>query len=98
MTILSLATLDRVPPAVARPAYDPRSVGTGIVHLGIGAFHRAHQAIYTDDALAQKGGAWGICGVSLRSPDVRDRFTLAEVMATNREAYIDFRIERWVRQ
>ena len=75
MTILSLATLDRVPPAVARPAYDPRSVGTGIVHLGIGAFHRAHQAIYTDDALAQKGGAWGICGVSLRSPDVRDRMT-----------------------
>ena len=75
MTILSLATLDRAPPAVARPAYDPRSVDIGIVHLGIGAFHRAHQAIYTDDALAQKRGAWGICGVSLRSPDVRDRMT-----------------------
>ena len=75
MTLLSLTTLDHVTPAVARPAYDPRGVGIGIVHLGIGAFHRAHQAIYTDDSLAQQGGAWGICGVSLRSPDVRDRMT-----------------------
>jgi fructuronate reductase len=75
LTLLSLTTLDRAAPAVARPAYDPRGVGIGIVHLGIGAFHRAHQAIYTDDALAQEGGAWGICGVSLRSPDVRDRMT-----------------------
>ena len=70
---LSLATLPRVPAGISRPAYDPRSVPIGIVHLGIGAFHRAHQAIYTDDALAKHGGAWGICGVSLRSPDVRDR-------------------------
>src|SRR5207302_2775623 len=75
LTLLSLATLDHVAPAVARPAYDPRGVGIGIVHLGIGAFHRAHQAIYTDHALAQQRGAWGICGVSLRSPDVRDRMT-----------------------
>jgi len=66
-------TLDRVPPPVARPAYPIEALRTGIVHLGIGAFHRAHQAIYTDDALASKGDAWGICGVSLRSPDVRDR-------------------------
>jgi fructuronate reductase len=75
LTLLSLTTLDHVAPGVARPAYDPRGVGIGIVHLGIGAFHRAHQAIYTDAALAKKGGAWGICGVSLRSPDVRDRMT-----------------------
>jgi fructuronate reductase len=70
---LALATLASLPPAVASPAYDPSSVGIGIVHLGIGAFHRAHQAIYTDDALARQPGAWGICGVSLRSADVRDR-------------------------
>jgi fructuronate reductase len=75
LKLLSIATLDRVVPPIARPPYDPRSVGIGIVHLGIGAFHRAHQAIYTDDALEQKGGAWGICGVSLRSADVRDRMT-----------------------
>ena len=51
-----------------------RDAGIGIVHLGIGAFHRAHQAIYTDDALALERGDWGICGVSLRSADVRDRW------------------------
>jgi fructuronate reductase len=73
MTTLSFATLDRIPQEIARPSYDPRDIGIGIVHLGIGAFHRAHQAIYTDDAIARNGGAWGICGVSLRSPDVRDR-------------------------
>ena len=70
---LTPAALGALPPAVARPAFEPRALDIGIVHLGIGAFHRAHQAIYTDDAIARHGGAWGICGVSLRSPDVRDR-------------------------
>jgi len=44
----------------------------GIVHLGIGAFSRAHIAVYTEDAIKKSGGDWGITGVSLRSPDVRD--------------------------
>jgi fructuronate reductase len=48
-------------------------VPAGIVHLGTGAFHRAHQAVYTDDALAKSGGGWMIIGVSLRSPDVADQ-------------------------
>ena len=43
----------------------------GIVHLGPGAFHRAHQAVFTDDAM-QYGGDWGICAVSMRSTGVRD--------------------------
>ena len=73
MKSLSLETLAALPPGIRRPAYDPGGVRIGIVHLGIGAFHRAHQAIYTDDAIARAGGDWGICGVSLRSPDVRDR-------------------------
>ena len=73
MTRLSLSSLDRVPQTIARPGYAVAALGIGIVHLGIGAFHRAHQAIYTDDALAKAAGPWGICGVSLRSPDVRDR-------------------------
>jgi fructuronate reductase len=42
------------------------------VHLGIGAFHRAHQAVYTEEAIAQAGGDWGICGVTQRSRDVVD--------------------------
>lgn len=70
---LSLADLAALPAAVTRPSYDPGRISVGIVHLGIGAFHRAHQAIYTDDAIAAVGGAWGISGVSLRSADVRDR-------------------------
>ena len=44
----------------------------GLVHLGVGAFHRAHQAFYTDAVLREFGGDWGICGVSLRSSRVRD--------------------------
>ena len=75
MTRLSLASLDHVARSIARPGYAVDALGIGIVHLGIGAFHRAHQAIYTDDALAKAPGPWGICGVSLRSPDVRDRLT-----------------------
>ena len=73
MKRLSLATLDAVPRDVARPPFDPKALGIGIVHLGIGAFHRAHMAAYTQDALALEVGPWGICAVSLRSSDIRDR-------------------------
>jgi len=65
-------TLAELPPAVARPRYDRGALGVGIVHIGLGAFHRAHQAVYTDDALNRSGGDWGIAGVSLLSPDTRD--------------------------
>ena len=82
MNALSFRNLSDVVPAIRRPAYDPRGVQPGIVHLGIGAFHRAHQAIYTDDALAAAGGDWGICGVSLRNPDVRDRMMPQEGLYT----------------
>ncbi|EKF20493.1 mannitol dehydrogenase domain protein [Nitratireductor pacificus pht-3B] len=44
----------------------------GIVHIGVGAFHRAHQAAYVDACLAEGDMAWGIIGVSLRSPAMRD--------------------------
>ncbi len=46
---------------------------TGIVHLGLGAFFRAHGAVYIAEAMAKGGDDWGVTGVSLRSPDVRDR-------------------------
>ncbi len=55
-----------------RPKYRPSRHATGIVHLGVGAFHRAHQAVYTDDALAAGGGDWRIIGVSLRSTAIAD--------------------------
>jgi fructuronate reductase len=64
---LSLASLGEVP-ASAAPRVDPRELSVGIVHLGIGAFHRAHQAVFTEDAMAEGGDtAWGVCGVSQRS-------------------------------
>ncbi|WP_219415071.1 mannitol dehydrogenase family protein [Pseudonocardia nigra] len=55
-------------PDVARPD------AVGIVHLGIGAFHRAHQAVITADAMTAQGtGRWGICGVTQRSRAVVDQ-------------------------
>ena len=48
-------------------------MGIGIVHLGLGAFFRAHGAIYIEEAMAANGGDWDIAGVSLMSPDQRDK-------------------------
>ena len=68
MKRLSNLTLDRLPAAVQRPRYDRAAVATGIVHLGIGAFQRAHLAMYTEAALNAGDLGWGIVGASLRSP------------------------------
>lgn len=68
---LNKQTLVNLPSVIARPAYSRAGKRNGIVHIGIGAFHRAHQAVYTDDALAIEGGDWLITGISLRSPKAR---------------------------
>lgn len=73
MTRLDNAALKGLPTDVARPTYDRAAVKTGVVHLGIGAFHRAHQAVVFDDALAGGDLRWGVLGASLRSPGVRDQ-------------------------
>ena len=70
---LSDATLGQVRPGTKLPAYDRGALGVGIVHLGLGAFVRAHLAEYTEDVLATDPGPWGIAGVSLQRPDQRDR-------------------------
>ncbi|CAI0715945.1 Polyol:NADP oxidoreductase [Serratia entomophila] len=54
-----------LPAAVQRPQYDRRALRSRIVHLGFGAFHRAHQALLTDRVLNRQGGDWGICEISL---------------------------------
>jgi fructuronate reductase len=69
---LSAATLDQLPPDVALPRYERAAVTPGVVHLGSGAFHRAHQAVVFDDLLAAGDMRWGVRGASLRSPGVRD--------------------------
>ncbi|WP_369915098.1 mannitol dehydrogenase family protein [Xanthomonas sp. NCPPB 3005] len=68
---LTAAKLPNLPPAIARPTYALDRVRIGIVHLGAGAFHRAHQAVYLDDLLADEPD-WAISAVSLHSPQVRD--------------------------
>lgn len=70
---LSNETLDRVPADVGRPGYDRAAARAGVVHLGLGAFHRAHQAVVFDDAMAAGDPRWMVTGASLRSPDARDR-------------------------
>ena len=71
---LSWSALNQVVDAVDTPNYI-RSNGhrIGILHFGPGAFHRAHQAAYIDQVLRAGHSGWGICGVSLRSTDVRDK-------------------------
>jgi len=73
---LSLAGLTRVP-AAYRPAIDPRQRRVRIVHLGIGAFHRAHQAYYTEES-----GDWGSCGVTQRSPRVAEQLAPQDCLYT----------------
>src|SRR4051812_11650683 len=69
---LSNASLPRLPGQIRRPDYDRSGIRPGLVHLGIGAFHRAHQAVVIDDLLAGGATDWGIVGASLRSPATRD--------------------------
>ncbi|EGD43624.1 fructuronate reductase [Nocardioidaceae bacterium Broad-1] len=74
---LTSARLGELSAAIAVPAYDRSAVTPGIVHLGVGGFHRAHQARYVDDLLASGITDWGIVGVGLMPQDVRMRDALA---------------------
>lgn len=73
MNRLNQKLLTELPKDIILPAYDRAALKPGIVHLGIGAFHRAHQAFYTEAVLNKFGGDWGIIGCSLRSASVRDQ-------------------------
>ncbi len=70
MTKLALATLDDLPPAVAVPRYARGRLGPGILHIGVGNFHRAHQAIYLDDLFnAGTDHDWALVGAGVRPGD-----------------------------
>ncbi len=71
MERLSDDALRVLPEHVLRPAYDRAEVKTGIVHLGAGPLHRAHQAVYTDDVLRHNPN-WGIFAVTLRNSAVAE--------------------------
>ncbi|AUZ33777.1 mannitol dehydrogenase [Arthrobacter sp. PGP41] len=72
MTALQTRTLAGLPASLAVPAYDRASLTAGIVHFGVGGFHRAHQAMYLD-RLMNDGKAldWAICGVGVLPGDAR---------------------------
>ncbi|MEV6268120.1 mannitol dehydrogenase family protein [Kribbella sp. NPDC051936] len=78
MTALAAAGLDAVGNDVPVPSYDRTAVTPGIVHFGVGGFHRAHQAMYLDRLMTEgKALDWGIVGVGVLPNDRR----MAEVMA-----------------
>jgi mannitol 2-dehydrogenase len=74
---LSNSSLPDVPETVATPSYDRSAVTAGIIHFGVGGFHRAHQAMYLD-RLMNEGKAldWGICGMGVMPSDTRMRDAL----------------------
>jgi mannitol 2-dehydrogenase len=78
MTVVTSATLGQLDARVTLPRYDRRQVSTGIVHIGVGNFHRSHQAMYLD-TLMNEGAAldWGICGIGLQPSNRRIRDVLA---------------------
>ncbi len=95
MPSLSLTTLGLISPTVRRPDYDIAQVDVGIVHLGLGAFHRAHQAMYTDDLL-RADPRWGICGVSLKTPRATEPLAAQDCLYTALEKSAEGRNARVV--
>ena len=82
---LSLATLNDLPDGIRVPSYDRADMAAGIVHIGLGNFHRAHQAWYLH-RLMDQGLAldWAIVGAGVRAPDAaqRDRLLAQDCLTT----------------
>ncbi len=76
---LSRSTLALLRPPVRRPGFDPAAVTPGMVHLGLGGFHRAHMARYTHELMERRPEAlqWGIIGGGLMPGDRRMQESLA---------------------
>jgi len=70
---LTTDTLPTLQSGVELPQYCREDTHCAIVHLGVGAFHRGHQAWYTEQVMNQFGGNWGIVGASLRSSQVQQQ-------------------------
>lgn len=67
---LNQNAIPRIDPSVKVPNYNRQQLKTGIVHVGVGGFHRAHQAVVTQQLIEMGGNNdWGICGVGLREGD-----------------------------
>jgi mannitol 2-dehydrogenase len=84
LTPLRRDALRRGVPGVSTPSYDPAAVASGIIHFGVGGFHRAHQAMYLDRLLDGGAGTdWGICGVGVMPADAE----MAQALAAQDHLY-----------
>ena len=77
MTRLNDNSLSKISGKVAIPEYDRSAISSGIVHVGVGNFHRSHEAYYTDQLLRNGEKDWGICGICLQDRDLKMHNTLA---------------------
>ena len=80
---LSAQSLSRLDPRITIPAYDRSVLGRGIVHIGVGGFHRAHQAVYLDDVCRAGVSEWSITGAGVLASDAR----MAESLAAQDHLY-----------
>ena len=78
MISLNSTSLNGLPDRVKHPKYDRSTVKQGIVHIGVGGFHRSHQAYYINKILSGvENTEWGICGIGLREADQKIYETLS---------------------
>ena len=78
-TKLSLSNLASLPTRVARPNYDRSALKAGILHFGVGNFHRAHQAVYLDDLFGLGlGHDWALVGAGVFDDEKANREKLKE--------------------
>ncbi|QEG22666.1 mannitol dehydrogenase family protein [Mariniblastus fucicola] len=77
LLLLKQKNLSQLPAEIGRPSYDRGQLTAGIVHVGVGGFHRSHEAVYTNELMQESGTSeWAICGIGLRESDRR----MAEVL------------------
>jgi len=89
---LSTGTLPRLSAGLAVPSYDRSALQVGIVHLGVGGFHRAHQAMYLDRLMGEgKAHEWAVCGVGVLPADsgMRDALQAQDGLYTLVEKHAD---------
>ena len=80
---LSFGSLSRLDPRISVPVYDRSILGRGIVHIGVGGFHRAHQAVYLDDVCRAGASDWSITGAGVLPGDT----LMADALATQDHLY-----------
>jgi fructuronate reductase len=72
MRRLNRSLLPELPRFVRQPQYDREGLEIGMAHIGVGAFHRCHQAEFIDHMLEAQFGRWGVLGLNLRAPRLAD--------------------------